>query len=514
MPGFAPQPHPATTGQGNGPQFSKIAGMFWPQGDPGKLRQAAQAWRETGQALTAAEGTCHGAANLVVGSNEGPAIDAFSHYWSKWEGGNGYFELSGQACVQMAEALDRYATAVEGARQRVEEIAATAATVLAVGLLLTVVTVGISDVAAAGGAAALTAAAAAVGLDLSATVASIGGTILAGAAIGAAASAVVDTAIQIEHIDVFHDQKSFNWDEMEHSLEIGALTGGAGAGVGLGARALTPFLSDSLPGLSQAANAFGKMPEWMQAGIRGTVVGGGMAAGIDELTTGHVNPLDVALGATSGALGDMVAGGGRTSSVKLDGEIQSKAIQVNGQASLAERNITPDIQTVARETGGTRVGAAFVLKTQDSIAAKMAGDVTRLGLSPDEAAARIKDAVRYTITYPAHGHTSSAEQALASLEQKGYTVDRIKNTWQPGNPYKGVNVVLTSPDGHPFELQFHTPESFQVKQMTHVDYEIFRESTVLAERQAAFDRMAQVSAHLVHPPGVEQLGEPVIYARP
>src|SRR5207302_1322456 len=222
MPGFVPPPHPATASQGNGqPQFSKMAGLFWPQGDPGKLRQAAQAWREMGSALTAAEGTCHGAASLVVGSNEGPAIDAFSHYCSKWEGGGGYFELSAQSCGQMAEALDRYATAIDQARQRVEEIAATAATVLAVGLILTVVTVGISDAAAGAASAGLVAAAAAVGVDLSATVASIGGTILAGAAIGAAASAVVDTAIQIEHIDLFHDQKSFNWDELQHSLEIG-----------------------------------------------------------------------------------------------------------------------------------------------------------------------------------------------------------------------------------------------------------------------------------------------------
>jgi hypothetical protein len=320
MPGFVPPPHPAATSQGNAPQFSKMAGLFWPQGDPGKLRQAAQAWREMGSALTAAEGTSHGAANLVVGSNEGPAIDAFSRYWSKWEGGNGYFELSYQSCGQMAEALERYATAIDQARQRVEEIAVTAATVLAVGVVLTVVSFGLSDVAAAGGAAALTAAAAAVGVDLSATVASIGGTILAGAAIGAAASTLVDTAIQIEHIDVFHDQKSFNWDELEHSLEIGALTGGAGAGVGLGARAVAPMLEDGLPGLSQAANAFGKMPQWMQSGVRGTLVGGGMAAGIDELTTGQVNPLDVALGATSATLGDVVAGraappGGATTDV-------------------------------------------------------------------------------------------------------------------------------------------------------------------------------------------------------
>src|SRR5438874_1686405 len=190
MPGFVPPPHPPPGSQGNGqPNVSKVAGLFWPQGDPTKLRQAAQAWREMGSALSAAEATCHGAARLVAGSNQGPAIDAFGRYWSKWEGGGGYFELSFQSCGQMAEALDR-------------------------------------------------------------------------------------------HADLFHDQKSFNWDELEHALEIGALTGGAGAGVGLGARAAAPFLEDGLPGLSKAANAFGKVPDWMQAGIRGTLVGGGMAAGI------------------------------------------------------------------------------------------------------------------------------------------------------------------------------------------------------------------------------------------
>src|SRR5438105_8358831 len=318
MPGFVPPPHPATQSQGNGPNFSKVASLFWPQGDPRLLRQAAQAWEDIGRARTAVEGACHAASNLVVGNSDGPAIDAFGRYWSKWEGGGGYFELSSQSCGQMAEALNRYADAIDQARRKVEEIAATAATVLAVGVLLTVVTVGISDVAAAGGAAALTAAAAAVEVDLSATVAGIGGTILAGAAIGAAASAVVDTAEQIEHIDLFHDQKSFNWDDLEHSLEIGALTGGAGAGVGLGARAVAPLLEDGLPGLSKAASAFSNLP----VGIRGALVGGALAAGVDELTTGQVNPLDVTLGAASGALGDMVAGGGARTTEEPPGVVR------------------------------------------------------------------------------------------------------------------------------------------------------------------------------------------------
>src|SRR5258708_3771648 len=174
-----------------------------------------------------------------------------------------------------------------GGQQQFSRIAATAATVLAVGLLLTVVTVGISDAAAAAGEAALVAAAAAVGVELSSTVAAIGGTILAGAVIGAAASAVIDTAIQIEHIEVFHDQRSFDWTELEHSVEIGAVTGGAGAGIGIGARGLAPVLGDALPGFTRAANAFGRTPEWMQAGLRGTLVGGGTAALGDPVTTGQ-----------------------------------------------------------------------------------------------------------------------------------------------------------------------------------------------------------------------------------
>src|SRR2546421_743773 len=110
-----------------------------------------------------------------------------------------------------------------------------AATVIGVGLVLTFVTFGISDAAAGATAAGLTAAAAAVGVELSATVASIAATILTGAAIGAVASMTIDTAIQIERIYGFQDQKGFNWGELEHAGELGALTGGAASSISMGA---------------------------------------------------------------------------------------------------------------------------------------------------------------------------------------------------------------------------------------------------------------------------------------
>jgi hypothetical protein len=290
-------------GQGD---FHKIAGLFWPQGDPDRLRHAAQAWRQVAHAIDGIEAATSSIAGSVKGQNHGPAIDAFGAYWSKWEGGQGYFGLTSQSSRAMADALEKYAAAIDDARRRVEEIAATAATVLAVGIVLTIFTVGISDVAAGAAAGGLVAAAAAVGVELSSTVAAILGTVLTGAAIGALASITIDTAIQVERVYGFHDQQSFDWGEFAHSAEIGALTGGVGSSVAIGARAVTPFLTEALPAFAKTADVWGSMPSWAQAGIRGTLVGGGVSAGMDQLATGHVNPFDVGLGAASGALGDIV----------------------------------------------------------------------------------------------------------------------------------------------------------------------------------------------------------------
>ncbi|WP_139904457.1 hypothetical protein [Clostridium thermarum] len=40
----------------------------------------------------------------------------------------------------------------------------------------------------------------------------------------------------------------------------------------------------------------------------------------------------------------------------------------------------------------------------------------------------------------------------------------MKNTWLiKSNPYKGINCIYTSPASQKFEIQYHTPESFELK---------------------------------------------------
>ncbi|MFV0379636.1 MAG: hypothetical protein ACK5KQ_02260 [Anaerorhabdus sp.] len=38
-------------------------------------------------------------------------------------------------------------------------------------------------------------------------------------------------------------------------------------------------------------------------------------------------------------------------------------------------------------------------------------------------------------------------------------------------PYRGLNIVVSTPDEYLFELQIHTPQSFKIKQANHILYE-------------------------------------------
>jgi hypothetical protein len=56
------------------------------------------------------------------------------------------------------------------------------------------------------------------------------------------------------------------------------------------------------------------------------------------------------------------------------------------------------------------------------------------------------------------------EATIAELKRKGYNIVRVRNAWvDPRNPYQGTNVRLVAPNGQKFELQFHTQESFNLK---------------------------------------------------
>ena len=59
------------------------------------------------------------------------------------------------------------------------------------------------------------------------------------------------------------------------------------------------------------------------------------------------------------------------------------------------------------------------------------------------------------------------------LEHAGFTLKKITNHFGSGRVYQGLHNVF-SKDGLSFELQFHTPESYEIMKDNHYDYEVNR----------------------------------------
>ena len=93
--------------------------------------------------------------------------------------------------------------------------------------------------------------------------------------------------------------------------------------------------------------------------------------------------------------------------------------------------------------------------------------------------------------------------------RSGYYTIEIKNYWlDRRSPYKGINTTLRSPDGQIFELQYHTPESFSIKNgKMHELYERQRPMKDMSskEYQELWNQMLQLSDSVKVPRGIEKI---------
>ena len=115
--------------------------------------------------------------------------------------------------------------------------------------------------------------------------------------------------------------------------------------------------------------------------------------------------------------------------------------------------------------------------------------------------------IRYTLTAPADQLAKKVLDTMAQLEKAGYKTTIVKNTWDaPNASYRGINTTVESPDGIKFELQYHTPESYAMKDRTHILYE---QQRVLDPEDpqaiALAEQMMREVASLQRPDGVEQI---------
>ena len=99
-------------------------------------------------------------------------------------------------------------------------------------------------------------------------------------------------------------------------------------------------------------------------------------------------------------------------------------------------------------------------------------------------------------------------QAIDSFSRMGYNTVVVKNTWiDSKNPYKGINTVVAAPNGLKFEVQYHTKESFEIKEKMHGPYEKTR---VMKDKRSKEyleieDEMFNLSDSLTVPDNIEEV---------
>jgi hypothetical protein len=128
---------------------------YWPNGDPDKLRSAATAWRTARDGVQGVTTTLHGAVTGITDYNNADDLTQMQAFWdSLAKPGDKKAILTGlhDACDSIAKACDSYAQAIDDARDNMKTALAEAgiavALTTAVGVLLTVFTLGGSDAAA------------------------------------------------------------------------------------------------------------------------------------------------------------------------------------------------------------------------------------------------------------------------------------------------------------------------------------------------------------------------------
>lgn len=168
----------------------------------------------------------------------------------------------------------------------------------------------------------------------------------------------------------------------------------------------------------------------------------------------------------------------------------------------------------ARHPDASLTGLDYALKGQDSFYRKYATDIQDAlarGDDVDGVLGRINDSVRYTFMADDAAYASTASAVVAGLRAAGFElVAEPKNFWAKHEGYVGINSTWRDGSGRLFEVQFHTPGSFYVKDvLTHGWYEEWRLPGTDAARKAELEQLQNDAfAEVPHPPGADDIRWP------
>lgn len=186
-------------------------------------------------------------------------------------------------------------------------------------------------------------------------------------------------------------------------------------------------------------------------------------------------------------------------------KIDEKVSEVINKARKIEPSITRDLKSIVKNIGTKLEGLDFRKKTQQSLTRKVISEMNS-GKSLEDALNRMYDNVRYTNVSTVDKMTDDYHKIIEALEDKGYNIVRVKNTFNQPVSYKGINAVLENPNGYKFEFQFHTESSLKIKELNHKLYEEQRlDSTSLKRKEELAEKMKENSSKIEIPKNIETI---------
>lgn len=166
-----------------------------------------------------------------------------------------------------------------------------------------------------------------------------------------------------------------------------------------------------------------------------------------------------------------------------------------------EKMVTKDLLSISKNVGSEMAGLEYRLKTSESLARKLT----------KEPNAKMRDILRYTNISNVENQVDVYRKTIEQLIEKGYNISAVKNYWNDhNNPYNGININLLTPSKYEFELQFHTQESFDLKNdKLHKLYEKQRVLDPIKDNDeiSKLDvEMDELSSKLFRPKNIESIG--------
>ena len=177
-----------------------------------------------------------------------------------------------------------------------------------------------------------------------------------------------------------------------------------------------------------------------------------------------------------------------------------------------ESGLTPAIRRVESHLPHGRLAGDtedYTLKSPERFKEKLARMIARSsGVPAEDLAAEIYDAARYTFVFEPQEYTDGTWLVHRRLKAQGFELEARRNRWESPE-YKGIRTRWRDP-AHDlaFEVQFHTPTSWEVLQRTHDAYvRITDPQTPPTERAQLRARQVAASAATRPPPRCAEIGD-------